>query len=154
MAAGALLLGALVAGGTPAQAAEKVEDNRMSFEFVMPGVDNPCTPQFDDITLTANGHASTKTWLNDDGSRMQNRLHIRWAGQAADGTGYVGRDSFDAHTEIEDGWVYITADTKSRLTSQGSDPNFDLRLKVRVTFDLAGTSSNTEVVKDYAECRG
>jgi hypothetical protein len=154
MAAGVFVLGALVASGTPAHAAEKVEDNRVSFEFVMPGVDNPCTPQFDDITLTANGHASTKTWLYDDGSRTQTRLHIRWAGHAADGTGYVGRDSFDAQTQVEDGWVYITADTRNRLTSQGSDPNFELRLKVRVTFDLAGTSSTTEVVKDYAECRG
>ncbi len=58
----------------------------MSFEFVMPGVDNPCTPQFDDITLTANGHASTKEWLNDDGSRGQTHLRIRLAGQAANGT--------------------------------------------------------------------
>ncbi len=50
--------------------------------------------------------------------------------------------------------MYIIADTRNRLTSQGSDPNFDLRLKVRVTFDLAGTSSTFDVVKDYAACRG
>ncbi len=131
-----------------------MEDSRVSFEFVMPGVDNPCTPQFDDITLTANSHAFTKEWLNDDGSRGQTHLRIRLAGQAADGTSYLGGDSFNAHTRIDDGWVYITADTRNRLTSQGSDPNFDLRLKVCVTFDLAGTSSTFDVVKDYAACRG
>ena len=155
LATSILVLGGLVGTAAPAQAADKVEDDRLSFEFVMPGVDNPCTPQFEDITLTASGDTSTKVWVDDDGSsRRLIHVRIHLAGEAADGTGYVGANQFKAETRIEDGSAYITADTKNRLTSQGSDPNFELRLKVRVSFDLSGTSSKFEVVKDHAECRG
>jgi hypothetical protein len=107
MATSVLVLGGLVGIAAPAQAADKVEDNRLSLEFVMPGVDNPCTPEFDDITLAANGDISTKVWVDADGSsRSVTRLRIHLAGEAADGTGYVGANQFRAETRIEDGWAY------------------------------------------------
>lgn len=150
-----IALGIVALAASPAQAAEKVEDSRIAFEVVVPGVDNPCTPEFDDITVTAYGHGWTKIWTAEDGS-SRSRIHLgmHLAGEAADGTGYVGSERFDSETRIEDGVASIVADTKSRLTSQGSDPNFDLRYKVRVSFDLSSPSATFEVIKDHAECRG
>jgi hypothetical protein len=155
MAGGAVIIGVLLGASFPAQASEKVEDEKARFETVFTGVDNPCTPEADDITLTVTGHAMTKSWVNDDGSsRRHTLLQIHASGAAADGTGYVGNDQFRAHTIISDGVVYITADTRVRLVSQGSDPNFDLRFKVRNSFELNGPNSTFEVIKDYAQCRG
>ncbi|MGH9278198.1 MAG: hypothetical protein ACRD12_08830, partial [Acidimicrobiales bacterium] len=108
IAGAVLVVGALALTGGTAQAAEKVDDTQTTFEFVTPGVDNPCTPEFDDITLTGTGHYAFKMWVAEDGSiRYQTHLNIHLAGDAADGTGYVGGDRFGAQTRIEDGVVYI-----------------------------------------------
>jgi hypothetical protein len=155
MAAAVLVVGGLTGLAAPAQAADKVDDSRITFPINMTGVDNPCTAEYDDITLSGTGHAFTKMWVAEDGSsRARTHLGIHASGEAAHGTAYVGADSFDAQTRIEDGVAYITADTRSRLTSQGADPNFNLRLKVQVSFALDGSSSTYEVVKDQADCRG
>ena len=153
--AGVAAFGVLAGIPQAASAAEKVEDQRMSFTYVLPSEDNPCTPQFDDIAITVSGDVVLKTWLNNDGSsRRQIFVRTHLSGEAADGTNYVGGDSFHAQTRTEDGFAYIDADTQQRLTSAGDAGNFHLRYKVRVAFDLSGTNSTMDVVKDSTECRG
>jgi hypothetical protein len=155
MAGALLVVGGLAGLAGPAQAAGKVDDSRITFPVFAAGIDNPCTPEYDDITVSGTGRAFSKVWVAEDGSsRARTHLGIHLSGEAADGTGYVGADHFDAHTRIEDGVAYITADSRTRLTSQGADPNFALRLKVRVSFALDGSSSSYEVVKDQTDCRG
>ncbi len=108
MAAAVLVVGGLAGLAAPAHAADKVDDSRITFPVVVAGLDNPCTPEYDDIALSGTGHAFTKMWVAEDGSsRGRTHLGIHVSGQAADGTGYVGTDSFDAQTRIEDGVAYI-----------------------------------------------
>lgn len=155
MAAGLLAFGVLAGLPAAAQASEKVDDFDMRFEFTVNGVNNPCTPQLDDITLDGSGRVMGKMWRDDDGSmRALSTMRVRLDGDAADGTGYVGHSEFKAHTEIEGDVAHISTDAKHLLVSQGADPNFFLRYKINVTFDLVGTGSTVEVVKDQAECRG
>jgi hypothetical protein len=156
VAAGLLAIGTMAGVAGTAHAAEKTIDHNERYQFVVTGVDNPCTPQFDDITLDTALHAISKVWgdFEDDSWRSQSHLNVHQAGSAADGTQYLGGGSFQAQARLQDGVVSISADTKNRLVSQGSDPNFVLRMKVLVTFPVDGGSSTWEVVKDAAECRG
>ena len=156
VAAGLLAIGTVAGVAGTAQAAEKTADYNERFEIVMPGVDNPCTPEFDNILLTGSMHAVGKTWgdMASDSWRSQSSTNTRLSGTAADGTRYGGGGSFHAQTRLEDGVVSISADTHDRMTSQGSDPNFTLRLKVKVSFPVDGGAPTFEVIKDAAECRG
>ena len=155
MAAAVIVVGGVAGLAAPAQAADKADDSRITFPISALAIDNPCTPEFDDITVSGTGHAFTKMWVAEDGtSRARTHLGIHVSGQAADGTGYAGADHFDAHTRIQDGVAYITADSRIRLTSRGTDANFAVRLKVRVSFALDGSSWSYEVINDQADCRG
>ncbi|MFP5318625.1 MAG: hypothetical protein ACLGI2_10065 [Acidimicrobiia bacterium] len=151
------LVALVAAGGLagPAHAAEKVEEYNVRFETVLTSIDNPCTPAFDDITLSASGHAVAKRWIHEDGSwRYQGNVRLDLSGRAADGTEYGGSSQFRAQTRVEDGVVSIVADDRHRLVSHGADPNFSLRLKVRVQFAVDGSFSDYEVLKDRSACQG
>lgn len=156
VAAGLLAIGTVAGVAGTAQAAEKTIDHNEHYQYVVTGVDNPCTPQFDNITLDTSLHAISKMWGSfEDGSwHSQSHVNVRQAGSAADGTRYSGGGSFQAHTVLEDGVVSSSADTKNRLVSNGSEPNFFLRLKLKVTFPVDGGPGTWEVIKDAAECRG
>ena len=155
IAAGLLALGTFASIGGTASASEKVSDYNERYENTIVMVDNPCTPEFDNITLDAQWHLVGKTWVNDDGSwwyQGSNRGHV--SGSAADGTEYGGSVHFQAQTRVVDGIVNIVSDAKHKLVSQGDAPNFTVRWKIRSTFALDGTSSSFEVVKEGEDCHG
>ena len=106
MTAGLLGLVAMAgvgAAGT-ADAAEKTEDSNWRFHIVLTQIDNPCTPEFDDITLDADGHSVVKFWLANDGaSRYQGSSRLQLSGTAADGTGYGGYTHYVGKTLFENG---------------------------------------------------
>ena len=120
----------------------------------MTGVDNPCTPDFDDITLNGSEHFIFKSWIDDSGeSRYLSYGEISWSGRAADGTRYVGRDKFHSGGRF-DGTVVSTAqDNSTLLVSQGSDPNFLTRYKVAMTWDISIGEATFTLIKDIDQCR-
>ena len=156
MAAGLLAVGALVAAsGSPATAADKVVDFRMPFEYTVPGWDNPCTPAFDDITMTTSGVVAWKVWQAEDGSvRAHSHVHMHLAGEAADGTAYVGANHFTADNRIEGPVSSFVGDSKTRLTSQGAGPNFYVRYKSQGSLNMEDFTWTFEILKDQLECRG
>ncbi|MGH9226006.1 MAG: hypothetical protein ACRD2W_19965 [Acidimicrobiales bacterium] len=155
MAAGLLALGVAAGCSGTAHAAEKTEDLRYRFDTVVTGVDNPCPPEFDDITLNAWWLGVSKRWDTGDGEwRLNFHVTTHLSGTAADGTRYSGSNQFAAHDRVDDGVVTIAADNRTLLVSQGSDPNFVLRHKTVATFELNGPNGSFEVLKDFTECRG
>ena len=123
MAAGLLALGTFASIGGTASAAEKTADYNWRYEGTIMQVDNPCTAEFDDITLDARWHGVGKTWENDDGSwwyQGSNRAHV--SGSSLDGTRYGGGVQFQAQTRIVDGVVSMVSDAKHLLVSQGDAP--------------------------------
>ena len=154
VAAGLLLLGALAGGAGTAGAAEKTEDYNLRYQTVLTGIDSPCTPEFDDITLVADWHTVAKYWVSDDGSwRYQgsNRSHLD--GSAADGSRYGGTNQFRAQTRVADGVVETISDEKHMLVGRGQAPSFTLRMKVQVRWALDGSFTSYEVLKEGADCR-
>ncbi len=155
MAAGLLALGTFASIGGTAGASEKEYDYNHRYEYTLGQVDNPCTPEFDDITLAAEFHTVGKFWLNDDGSywyKGSNRGHL--SGSAADGTGYVGGVQFRFQTRVDDGVADILTDAKHLLVSQGDAPNFAMRYKVHYRFAIDGSWSSMEILKEGEDCRG
>ncbi|MGH9278915.1 MAG: hypothetical protein ACRD12_12530 [Acidimicrobiales bacterium] len=154
IAAGAVLLGAFIGFAAPAQAAEKEIDVRESAHFVTT-MDNPCTPDFDEIAMTADVTYTYKLWVAEDGSvRYREQSVVKLAGLAADGTRYVGSSPYQAMSRVEDGLVHATFDVSTRLSSQGSSPNFTARYKVLFSYNLSTGESTWELIKDFNECQG
>ena len=151
------LVAAMVACGAlaapAALAAEKVVDERFSTSFDTV-LDNPCTPQFDDISGVITFENHTQLWIEADGSaRVSTRGTSAFEGHDADGTHYVGRDSFRS-TETSDadgGWTEKDGSV-IRLIGQGDAPNFVVRLNIfRSWSPTAGYREN--VVQDSVSCR-
>lgn len=155
MAVAGLVFGIAAGGAGPALAADKLYDEHYTYEYTWTGVDNPCTPEFDDIALRYSVRAHVQVW-GDDGEFSHARSHWRtqYEGAAADGTRYVGSDSTVSQSQVEGDTVELTADSKVRLTSQGSAPNFHLRYTIRASFELTGPGFSVEVIRDSQECRG
>ncbi|HEX6597269.1 MAG TPA: hypothetical protein VF045_10055 [Acidimicrobiales bacterium] len=155
MAVAGLVFGIAAGSAGPAMAAEKAYDEFYSYEYTMSGVDNPCTPEFDNITVTVGTRAHVQVWTEDgEFSRAQSSWRTQLEGRAADGTRYVGGSSDSSHANVEGDVVTVGADSKSRLTSQGSAPNFHLRYTTVASFELFGPGWSVEVIRNSTECRG
>jgi hypothetical protein len=155
MAAGLLALGTFAGIGGTAGASEKTDDWNYRYEYTLTQIDNPCTPQSDDITLRAEFHTVGKTWRYDDGSYWyhgSNRGHL--SGSAADGTGYVGGVQFRAQTRVDDGVVDIVAAEKHMRSRVSDAPNVARRYKLHVQFAVDGSWSSMEILKEGEDCRG
>lgn len=137
-----------------ALASEKVVDERFSTSFDT-ALDNPCTPQFDDIAGVITFDSHTQLWLEPDGSfRVSSRGTGTFEGQDADGARYVGRDSFRS-TETSDSadgsWTEKDGSV-IRLIGQGEAPNFVVRLNIFRSWSPE-TAFRERVVQASATCR-
>ena len=151
LATAALACGALA---VPALAAEKVADERFSASFgtVM---DNPCTPQFDGISGVITFSSHTQAWLGSDGSMtVSSRGTGAFEGDDAEGTRYVGRESFRSTETFDAGDGSWTEKDGSviRLIGQGGAPNFVVRLNIFRSWS-AQTGLREHVVQDSVACR-
>jgi hypothetical protein len=155
MAAGLLALGTFASIGGTASAAEKVDDYNWRYENTIVQVENPCTPEIDDITLVAQWHTQGKLWQNNDGSWWyQGSSRAGVSGTAADGTRYGGSVHFQAQTRVEDGVISTVTDARHTLVSQGDAPNFSVQYKVLIRFAADGSFSTIEVLKEGEDCQG
>ena len=153
LAVAGLVVGCAAMSAVPAQAAEKVYEEHYTTSFVFEHMDNPCTPEFDDITLTIEGRGSAKTWEDGSGdSRSEGRYRAQLTGVAADGTRYVGSEHSIVHFDLVEGESTVHADFRSRLVSQGSAPNFDARFTMVLRYELP--DSSIEIIRDGQHCRG
>ncbi len=138
----------------PALAAEKVVDERGSTSFATI-MDNPCTPQFDAISGTITFDSHTQLWLHPDGSvTVSSRGTGAFEGQDAEGTRYVGRDSYRSTETFDAGDGSSTEKDGSviRLIGQGGAPNFVVRLNIFRSWSPE-TGLKEHVVQDSVACR-
>lgn len=157
IAAGVLGLVTAAGIGTAgtASAADKIWDENVRIHTVLTQIDNPCTPEFDDITLDADWHSVVKYWLDNDGAwRYRGSTRAQLAGTAADGTSYVANLHYVGSSQTEDGVIEQNIDEHHLLVSQGSAPNFTLRLKMHIRLYFDGTPAEYDIVKDGTDCRG
>ena len=152
--AGLVAVGVAVGLAGPADA-EKVVDDNVRINFTVTGVDNLCTDGYDDITLDGSEHLILKTWIDENGdSQFVSYGQISWSGAAADGTRYVGSDKFHSSGRVDGSVVSTSGDNSTLIVSQGADPNFYLRYKVAMSWDMVTGDTTFTLIKDSTECRG
>lgn len=93
-----------------------------------PGLDNPCTPQFDDITLDITDRVQGFEWTENGVFYADVHVSGHANGVAADGTVYEGKLNdkfFESRSGTgEDATITSEFQAIMRLISHGTAPNF------------------------------
>ncbi len=149
LVASASLVLTMALSGT-AGAEPKAEHFKETNEFTSFGEDNPCTPQFDDVTLSIREHIQGKTWI-ENGKRFT-ELHVTGHahGVAADGTEYIAKLNVKDTIVEEDSTGTSDFQSILRAISKGSTPNFFIKEIAHVTFDPFDITYELQRM----ECRG
>lgn len=111
----------LVAAPAVAEPAREHVDEVLTFTET--GIDNPCTPEFDDLTLEITDRVQGSTWTGDGTVFID--LHITGHGRgiAADGTRYEAKLNLRETSELDDGERH-EFQAMVRFVSHGRTPNF------------------------------
>ena len=125
--------------------ATRDEHNNIRVEFLLPDVDNPCTPAIEAIDLEGIIHGQGSLWDND---HFKSHYDVNITGVDADGVRYQGSSTGNGKgdflgSETEDVVVSTV------ITSQGGLPNFVSKIVLHHHKDGSIT-----VDRSGEECRG
>jgi hypothetical protein len=135
---------------TGATAAPRGEHFNATFRFTESGIDNPCTPEFDDITLNITDRVQGFEWTENGTFFFDIHVSGRGEGVAADGTVYSGKINDKASGSDSEEGVDVQFRSVLRFISRGSAPNFFAQEWGHFTFPPEALTFERQRV----ECRG
>lgn len=125
--------------------ATRDEHSNIREEFLLPDVDNPCTPAIEAIDLEGIIHGQGSLWDND---HFKSHYDVNVTGVDADGVRYQGSSTGNGKGEfLGSGTEDVVISTV--ITSQGGLPNFVSKIVLHHHKDGSIT-----VDRSGEECRG
>ncbi len=121
--------------------ATRDEHNNIRVEFLLPGLDNPCTPAIEAIDLEGIIHGQGSIW---DNGHFKSHYDVSLTGVDADGLRYQGSSTGNGKGGETEDVVISTV-----ITNQGGLPNFVSKIVLHHLKDGSIT-----VDRSSEECRG
>lgn len=110
-------------------------------------LDNPCTPEFDDISLTGEAHYMGRLTVDENGvSHQKIHYNAHLTGEGIDGTPYVVNDVGNIELKTEDPSIQTVS---SKVIGLGNTGNFIQNLVVQINPD-----GDIDIKINKSACRG